>query len=830
MANAYLIGVNLALSSNHRQVLQALSHGLLGINTNVNQVHTSFTRLGTAIGGAFALFTGGVILRGLTSIVDKTKDLSRELTNIRIMQPGVDIDALSRQFQATARQVRGVSQADVAGIYGRSYSLIGPEAAQRAMGPLAQFGAAVGAESGKGFSSEDLAKIAQVAVQTNRIATAGQYDAKKFTDFLDTAHKMMIGTDFRVGFGDLLTMTKRGNLPLSGMSNEGIMGMGMMAQAMGAAQTGTALMSLNQQLLGGQGFSQRIRDEWVRLGMAKEGDFVGGRQGTAAHHLRLPGGITVRGGGSHLGFGGGIVMSPDLRERLRGEMGEDLLGYVANKLIPSMVGAGITDPQKQSAEVYSLYGRGTTQRFMAELIRDNQRLIEERQRLSGAMGYQDATGVLAAHSVPYNIGALDKAWNNLLQTLSGPNSENTIWILQKMTGALEYLTETLARHPTAVTYLAGGLVALAGLVVVGGPIAIALAAGGWLVGGFMRLGSLLGFGGPILLALGVGGILILGLAALSKVLSGDWKTFFADLTEGLRKLLNLTGTGPDQDSPGGFWKRGAPSLQPDAGRTGHHGIGGLWRHHPGTSVPSVQPTSPYHAIPFSGAPYTGGTSVPGVPGPRSDVGGFLPASIRYNNPGAQYPSQMARLYGMEGYGTIGGGHLIAKFPDPEHGLASNMDLFYRNYTGMALGAAGTKWTGGNGFGVPGYDPSMRVTKEMMQNEEFAISLFKAIAKREAGRKSPLTDEQWHKGFELFREHHPFGAAMVPPPKQSNINIDVPLTLDGQRIAHSTMRQMVAGFNSGAGGSRMPDYTSTLPHPTKIALGWTYENPCVPLGI
>ncbi len=129
---------------------------------------------------------------------------------------------------------------------------------------------------------------------------------------------------------------------------------------------------------------------------------------------------------------------------------------------------------------------------------------------------------------------------------------------------------------------------------------------------------------------------------------------------------------------------------------------------------------------------------------RDDVSGLAPASFRYNNPGAQYPSTEAARFGQSGYGIIGGGHKIARFPSPVNGAAANFDLLYRNYTGMTIAAAGTKWTGGNGFGVPGYDPNSILTKAMMDDEGQAIALLKAIAKRESGRGNNLTELQCSK--------------------------------------------------------------------------------------
>src|SRR5215475_14895331 len=117
---------------------------------------------------------------------------------------------------------------------------------------------------------------------------------------------------------------------------------------------------------------------------------------------------------------------------------------------------------------------------------------------------------------------------------------------------------------------------------------------------------------------------------------------------------------------------------------------------------------------------------------QGDVSGSEPATFRYNNPGAQYPSAEAARFGQTGFGIIGGGHKIARFPSPVNGAAANFDLLYRNYTGMTIGAAGTKWTGAYGFGVPGYDPNSMLTRAMLDDVSQAIALLKAIANRESG--------------------------------------------------------------------------------------------------
>jgi hypothetical protein len=137
----------------------------------------------------------------------------------------------------------------------------------------------------------------------------------------------------------------------------------------------------------------------------------------------------------------------------------------------------------------------------------------------------------------------------------------------------------------------------------------------------------------------------------------------------------------------------------------------------------------------------------------------VPAAIRFNNPGAQYPANAAKAFGMDGHGVIGGGHRIAHFSDPIGGAASNISLLNKFYVGMTIGAAGSKWTGGNGFGVPGYDSNKVLTHEMLNNPAFMIPFMKAIARREAGRQSPLTDEQWMRAFKAFQAGKYTGASI-----------------------------------------------------------------------
>jgi hypothetical protein len=101
-------------------------------------------------------------------------------------------------------------------------------------------------------------------------------------------------------------------------------------------------------------------------------------------------------------------------------------------------------------------------------------------------------------------------------------------------------------------------------------------------------------------------------------------------------------------------------------------------------------------------PFTGKLTQSNLP-----VSDILP-NVRYNNPGAMFPSRDAsygsRKFGSSGYGIIGGGKQIAYFDNPIHGAAGNFDLLangtdYKGnliYRGSTVLDAIKRWSGRTG--------------------------------------------------------------------------------------------------------------------------------------
>ena len=154
-----------------------------------------------------------------------------------------------------------------------------------------------------------------------------------------------------------------------------------------------------------------------------------------------------------------------------------------------------------------------------------------------------------------------------------------------------------------------------------------------------------------------------------------------------------------------------------------------------------------------------------------------PASIRNNNPGAQWPGPVSQEFGATGSQNLSDGNKIATFPDPVHGAAAHLALLAQNYAGMPLSDAIRKWSGGNSSAEyaksvearTGLSGSTVITPELLQSPQ-GIELAKAMAHQEAGREFPLDDSGWQRaqGLAFVR---PAGAAaggstsMAPSPNE-----------------------------------------------------------------
>jgi uncharacterized protein (TIGR02594 family) len=216
------------------------------------------------------------------------------------------------------------------------------------------------------------------------------------------------------------------------------------------------------------------------------------------------------------------------------------------------------------------------------------------------------------------------------------------------------------------------------------------------------------------------------------------------------------------------------------GLSGGHAFFGSSGLSPGSSFsPAVVPSA---TPPASGdsQSFANPDLVPDAMHRRIDIGGGGFATDRYNNPGAQWPTERAVRYGMSGYGVIGGGNKIAAFPTPVHGAAANMDLLAHRYAGKTIGQAAREWSGGGRGAVPGYSSDQRITPELARDPNFMIPFMRSHVAGE-GTRRPLTDQQWADAFRLYRSGGRGWDERLPALAAAAANVSAPAGAPGAAV-------------------------------------------------
>lgn len=191
---------------------------------------------------------------------------------------------------------------------------------------------------------------------------------------------------------------------------------------------------------------------------------------------------------------------------------------------------------------------------------------------------------------------------------------------------------------------------------------------------------------------------------------------------------------------------------------------------------------------------------------------MVPASIRNRNPGAQEPGPSSKKFGSSTYEVLKwtykgkpATNKIATFPTSQHGAAAMIDLLSRKYTGKTIEKAISTWCGGyyadayakaleaNG-GVKAGD---QLTVDLLKKPEFAVALCKAMARVEAGKDYPMTDEEW-----LAAHSMAFGSGAAPEFSPDN---DVPSPGPNARLVAeikdvATKAAIPVVGTAGAGGA------------------------------
>ena len=548
MIDVHKVGVALSLTSNHAGVFAALTRGLTGLDGRIAKLSQGFKGLGRSIEGAFAMFAGDKILHVFDNLLDKAADFSHAMVQIqKLGGSDRDVAAAKRAAINAAQSLKGIDAREALSIYGDMYSVVGSDKALALLQPLAKYDIVqantTGDRAGAMQSGRDAVRAADLWGRLTDPITR-EADPERLKNFLDMLNKIAEVTHGKVTANTFYEMGKTGGPGFMGMTDHGMAAMAVLAQYMGGPRTGTAVMSTMQQFGGGVMF-KRQAEELQRLDLLHADEWKSGK-------------------------GGRVTLTPEARERFADKL-KDPMDWVEHELIPKMVAKGITSPEKQVNEIFALFGRATSQREFADIVRNYPQMQQEIERMQGAPGVDKAYDMANAGDAKQNMQNVSAAFQDLMYAFTEPVTKDAINAMTWLTDKLKGLTEQLHKiNPTVLKLVAEGMVAIGVALIAFGAIAVGAA-----VIAFVGI--------PVLIGAAIAGVV----AALGLLVAFNWTAIsngissFADSIAKLWNYIKGMFTGGSIGAPGADGSGVAPdglsatpmAYHPDGGMPAQLGNG-----------------------------------------------------------------------------------------------------------------------------------------------------------------------------------------------------------------------------------------------------------------
>jgi hypothetical protein len=328
---------------------------------------------------------------------------------------------------------------------------------------------AYGLTGGQSYSALKAAEL----LAPNRAGMTDEQRKEGMMSRLELVNKVMAGTGNKVGPGEILQFAKRAQSSRFSLSQEGMLKLVPLMQELGGSQTGTALMSVMQNLANGRASHASMTNlkEMGLLNATVDGHAAleYDRQGRVKRMLP------------------GALKGDDL-------LRSDPVAWVEKFLLPKTKGMDATHVDRL---VNSIMGTRTAAGLISSIINQDSRINKDAGIIRGSKGIAASDDAQKDNYLRNELN-YNKAMTSLRQQLAiSVLPSLTAWT-KALTGGLNALTNVLSHHPTLAKLAVGGTAAAGATVAVGG--AGFMAKGAWdglafLGGGAKGIGKMLGMGG-----------------------------------------------------------------------------------------------------------------------------------------------------------------------------------------------------------------------------------------------------------------------------------------------------------------------------------------------
>lgn len=360
----------------------------------------------------------------LKPYVEETKKLYRAQESFKLLNlSGADNKTAFDSVRQIVKDVKGATLSDATEDLIDLYGALGNlNSATRALPLATKFRTNFTALFGDKLSSEEIGTQIQSGFKFLEIIGATNKGRGETEKMFDTITKISNSTGGRITGANFLAMAKTGKTSVKNLTTEGLMNISSMIEEGGAGNTGTALMSLSQALVGGV-MKQSAKERFHHFGLIDEDKIEYGK-GQQIKNLK-PG-----------------------ANKLGALMQEDPL-KAADMLREAMAKHGVNtnDAKKVDEELSILFQNRNAQALMSSLINQRDQVVKEADRA------RNAKGVLGMDSQPANSEL--KKIQEFEAAIKNFKTEPGIPLIQvgtQITSALTPFIKLAGEHPTITKF------------------------------------------------------------------------------------------------------------------------------------------------------------------------------------------------------------------------------------------------------------------------------------------------------------------------------------------------------------------------------------------
>jgi hypothetical protein len=446
MIDIFRVGVRISMSSNGAQVLGALLEHLTRTRVEAGKLEKSLGNIGSLAIGVAAVFTGGAIVKGLADATKHAEKLNHELTKIQIgaqLNPQ-QVQQVNNLAFRISRSVGGTDVAENVKLQRELFGTLGDLGEAQGVAPLVAMGSRV--TSAYVDKNVDLAQIAVKALELRgHVTKDGKVDPAEFAAEFSAMTRSIVASEGLVDPQKLYMFIRQAGPAVRNMSSDEMWGMAPgIINALGAGPAGTATMSLFSQMIG-----HVVAGKRVALAMQEAGWLTPGKW--------------------RVERGGHVVMDQDAVPDQAGFMAHpftwlhDHLQELRNR--KDAHGKPI-DVVGVIQRIFQLSSRQTSARLISDVDSNWPILQNEERRWQRMPDVQTIYNSFLASDLGFNVQNFTKAFDNLMAAIGKAGNPGAIYVLRKLTSALDFLQEAATNHPmgaAALYWFAGGIGAILAL-------------------------------------------------------------------------------------------------------------------------------------------------------------------------------------------------------------------------------------------------------------------------------------------------------------------------------------------------------------------------------